>query len=297
MSVIIVKDGKEPMVHEAMAYVESLGIPATQIRRITVDAKVGQPLVVGLELFVPVAGAEPEREGFLFGADVHGGSSDGYGSVAVDDCRWPDERCHGHWRGAGTEPQKSDSGTCVIVGEMCTTHGQHASRCAPQKSNYGVDLKSTASVCRNLDHEHFPSDPVLPTCTDNTPKSHYGATERLPEFDRNGCPVTHHSADYGRYIDPEGGSNNVAFRPSQNADDVACSGEREGICSGGPAHHPGCPSAQPRKLIGPPSAHLDAPCTDACYEAAETVLWIDQDGKGHTAVPGVDMTDTGWTLA
>jgi hypothetical protein len=55
MSLIIVKDGKEPMVREAMAYVERLGIPSTQIRRLTVDAQVGQPLVVGLELFVPVA--------------------------------------------------------------------------------------------------------------------------------------------------------------------------------------------------------------------------------------------------
>jgi hypothetical protein len=231
MSLILVKDGNEPMVHEAMAYVESLGIPAAQIRRITVDAKVGQPLVVGLELFVPEEGAEPERKGFLFGADVHGGSSDGYGSVSVEDCRWPDERCHGHWRGPGIEPQKSHYG-------------------APDDNDSDESAAARTGWPEN------------------------GCPRTGCQKFHSGVPHTHHSAD-----------------------DVACSGEREGICSGGPAHHPDCPSAQPRKLIGPPHAHLDAPCTDACYEAAETVLWIDQDGKGHTAVPGLDMTDMGWTLA
>lgn len=53
MKYVIVKDGGEGPLAMATAYVESLGIPRHQVRRITVDGEVGQPLIVTVELFVP----------------------------------------------------------------------------------------------------------------------------------------------------------------------------------------------------------------------------------------------------
>lgn len=64
MKYVIVKDGTEDMIRHAVTYVESLGIPRGQIRRVTVDTEVGQALTIGLEIFVPVAEkiSAPDRE-------------------------------------------------------------------------------------------------------------------------------------------------------------------------------------------------------------------------------------------
>jgi hypothetical protein len=124
------------------------------------------------------------------------------------------DRMDGHLRATGHqhEAEATHSGhygvpfsACYIVGEMCTTHERHESRCrdqffgpkqhspdsgapgmpdgAPERareiaetmptvgqwpgehhSRDSVALQSTVTMCRNGSHEHFPGDPMLPSC-------------------------------------------------------------------------------------------------------------------------------------
>lgn len=50
---------------------------------------------------------------------------------------------------------------------------------------------------------------------------------------------------------------------------------------------PPIPRPLERKLIGPPHAHLDAPCTDACYESVvpQQCACGDGDPRGHVHLP------------
>jgi hypothetical protein len=51
---------------------------------------------------------------------------------------------------------------CVVTGDgECQTHNRHVSSCPA--SGRGP-VRTTAEVCVNSSHEHFPGDPVLPTC-------------------------------------------------------------------------------------------------------------------------------------
>jgi hypothetical protein len=52
-------NGSEPIIAEALAYLERKGIEKKQVRRISIDAEVGAPLLISVDFFLE---AEPEPE-------------------------------------------------------------------------------------------------------------------------------------------------------------------------------------------------------------------------------------------
>lgn len=52
MSRQIVKNGKEPLLREAVAYLERRGIPASDIVAVRMDAEVNRPLRLSVDLYV-----------------------------------------------------------------------------------------------------------------------------------------------------------------------------------------------------------------------------------------------------
>lgn len=53
MIFVTVKDGNEDLIARAVQWLDEIGIPREQIRRVSVEGQVGQPLVVSVNLYVP----------------------------------------------------------------------------------------------------------------------------------------------------------------------------------------------------------------------------------------------------
>lgn len=52
MSRRIVRTGQEPILREAVDWLESKGIPATSIRAVSMDAEIGQPMSITATFYV-----------------------------------------------------------------------------------------------------------------------------------------------------------------------------------------------------------------------------------------------------
>lgn len=52
MSIKVVSTGKEPLIRDAVAWLEERGIKPAEIRSVSVDATVGQPLTLSVVLIV-----------------------------------------------------------------------------------------------------------------------------------------------------------------------------------------------------------------------------------------------------
>lgn len=62
MTLRIVKTGQEPILREAVDWLESKGIPAKCIRAVSMDAEIGQPMTITATFYVD----EPEEVGSSF---------------------------------------------------------------------------------------------------------------------------------------------------------------------------------------------------------------------------------------
>lgn len=62
MSRILVKDGEEDQLKPAMDYLDSLGIPRSQIRRVVINGEINQMLTIEVTLYVEEVTAELLRD-------------------------------------------------------------------------------------------------------------------------------------------------------------------------------------------------------------------------------------------